>query len=121
VVSSQLIVERAEPDVAVVCVKGEHDLDTAPSLREQLGALQAESCSVILDLSEATFIDSSILAAIVDGHRRASDDSLAFVVSLGLAGSPAVRRILDVTGLNEVLVIRGDREAALAAARGAAA
>jgi anti-anti-sigma factor len=96
-------------------------LDTSPSLRERLGTLQAEGCSVILDLAEATFIDSSILAAIVDGHRRAGDDSLGFVVSLGPSGSPAVRRILEVTGLSEVLVLRGDRDAALAALRGAAA
>ena len=117
VVPSQLVVDRNEPDVAVLYVKGEHDLDTAPTLRERLATLHGEGCSVILDLTEATFIDSSILAAIVDGHRTANDNGLSFVVTLGPSGSPGVRRILQITGLSEALTVRERREEALAAIR----
>lgn len=103
--------------MAVVAVEGEHDLYTAPSLREQVEALLDEGVSVVVDLTEATFVDSSILGVLVAGRQQAADLGLGFAVALAEGGTAAVRRILEVTGLTPVLPVLPARDAAVQAAR----
>src|ERR1044072_2102906 len=59
-VPGEAIQVRREGDSNVVSLIGEHDLSTAPHLREALAsAAQAGGC-VVIDLSHTDFIDSSI-------------------------------------------------------------
>jgi hypothetical protein len=44
---------------------GEHDLSTVPALRTALDTVITTSPNVIVDLSEATFIDSSTVGALI--------------------------------------------------------
>jgi anti-anti-sigma factor len=101
----------------VVTISGEHDLSTAPHLRRQLDALLDEGSVTIVDLSPATFIDSSILGVILDGRRRASEAGTAFEVVHSDSGE-AVDRVLEVTGLRTELPVHQGREEAIAAASG---
>jgi anti-anti-sigma factor len=48
-------------EVSVVAVRGEHDLATADALRRQLEELRAQGSPFVVDLTEATFIDSAVL------------------------------------------------------------
>ena len=58
--------------VPVVDVHGEIDLDSAPALREQLTALvDGGAGTVVADLTNTSFIDSTGLAALVAGNNRA--------------------------------------------------
>lgn len=111
----ELALERTDAGPVVLTISGEHDLSTAPNLRRQLDALLDERTVTIVDLSPATFIDSSILGVILDGRRRASDAGLGFEV-VQSAGAEAVDRVLEVTGLRTELPARQSREEALAAA-----
>ena len=101
----------------MVTISGEHDLSTAPNLRRQLDALLAEGTTTIVDLSPATFVDSSILGVILDGRRRASEAAVGFAV-LHSDGAEAVDRVLEVTGLRVELPVHAQREEAVTAASG---
>ncbi len=117
-----IALDDSHGDVLVVVVRGEHDIYTAPTLRDRLEeALGASPTGVIVDLSAATFLDSSILGALLEARRQALERSIGYVVSLGDAPEPGVQRILEITGLVPVFPVVGSREEALEAARSAPA
>jgi anti-sigma B factor antagonist len=115
--TGELAIERNNADLAVITISGEHDLSTAPSLRRRLDGLLDERTATVVDLSPATFIDSSILGVILDGRRRAAEAEIGFAV-VRSNGSDAVDRVLDVTGLRAELPVHTRREEALLAASG---
>jgi anti-sigma B factor antagonist len=115
--TGELALERTEEGLAVLTISGEHDLSTAPNLRRRLDGLLRERVSTVVDLSPATFIDSSILGVILDGRRRASEAAVGFAVARS-NGSDAVDRVLDVTGLRAELPVHARREEAAMALSG---
>jgi anti-sigma B factor antagonist len=115
--TGELALERKEAGLAVLTISGEHDLSTAPNLRRRLDGLLEEGVATVIDLSPATFIDSSILGVILDGRRRAEEAKLGFAVARS-NGSDAVDRVLEVTGLRNELPVHARREEALEAASG---
>jgi anti-sigma B factor antagonist len=115
-VSSETIAVERQDAVAVVAVSGEHDVFTAPSLRAAVNEPLERGEPVVVDLTAATFIDSSILAVLLGGLRRAREGKVGFAVVLDDAADSPVRRILDVTGLVPVFPIREGRALAVAAA-----
>lgn len=114
---NEIHVDDSAQDVTVLAVEGEHDIYTAPALRERLDESLERSLPVVVDLTGATFVDSSILGSLLDARRRALEDDVAFVVCVGDEVEPGVRRILDITGLVPVLPVISGREAAIAVAR----
>ena len=115
--ANPIVLDDTAGDVVVVVVEGEHDIYTVPALRERLDEALTREGAVVVDLTAATFVDSSILGALLDARRRAQEQQHGFVVSVGVGAEPGVRRILDITGLIPVLPVLGDREEAIAAAR----
>ena len=115
--ANPIVLDDAAGDVVVVVVEGEHDIYTAPALRDRLDEALARDVGVVVDLTAATFVDSSILGALLDARRRAQEQARGFVVSVGSSAEPGVQRILDITGLVPVLPGVGGREEAIAAAR----
>ena len=112
--TGEIALERMDSGLAVLAIAGEHDLSTAPVLRQRLDGLIADSVPIVVDLSPATFVDSSILGVILDARRRAEADGLGFAVSHANEADP-VGRVLDITGLrNELPVHVGQEEAAAA-------
>jgi anti-sigma B factor antagonist len=114
-----IVLDDAAGDVIVVAIEGEHDIYTAPALRERLDEALERGGSVVVDLTRATFVDSSVLGALLDARRRALEAGQGFVVCVGEAVEPGVRRILDITGLVPVLPVIEGRDAAIEAARSA--
>lgn len=111
----EIALERVDRGVAVISFSGEHDLSTAPQLRERLAAEIANATPVVVDFSGAAFIDSSILGAVLDARRQAHERGLGFAVSLSNGAAP-VERVLQVTGLHSTLPIHPSRDAAIEAA-----
>ena len=101
----------------MLTISGEHDLSTAPSLRRRLESLLDEGAVTVIDLSPATFVDSSILGVILDGRRRAADREIGFAV-VHANGAEAVDRVLEVTGLRAELPVHARREDAFSAVSG---
>ena len=110
--TGELALERNDAGSAVLTISGEHDLSTAPNLRRRLDGLLDEGTATVVDLSPATFIDSSILGVILDGRRRAGEADIGFAV-VHSNGADAVDRVLEVTGLRAELPVHSQREAAL--------
>jgi len=115
--TNPIALDESEEGVVVVLVEGEHDIYTAPTLRERLEEALGKGGGVVVDLTGATFMDSSILGALLDARRRAQEVGRGFVVSVGAEVEPGVQRILDITGLVPVLPVVDGREAAVAVAR----
>ena len=109
--TGELAVERTDAGLAVLTISGEHDLSTAPSLRRRLDLLLVEGTATVVDLSSATFVDSSILGVILDARRRAADADIGFAV-VHSNGAEAIDRVLDVTGLRSELPVHARREEA---------
>ena len=58
-------VRRYHADLWVVALVGEHDLSTADVIKERLTDVHSQGTRVILDLSQASFVDTSVIAVIV--------------------------------------------------------
>jgi anti-sigma B factor antagonist len=110
-------VDRSDTGVVVVVVTGEHDVSTAPALRERVSAVIAEGTALVIDLTPASFLDSSVLRVLLEARRRAEEENLGFAVALGDGQAPEVRRILEVTGLMPVFPVVAGRQEALERAR----
>jgi anti-sigma B factor antagonist len=106
--TGELAIERTDSGVAVLTISGEHDLSTAPILRRRLEGLLDEGTAVVVDLSPATFVDSSILGVILDSRRRAATAGIGFAI-VHANGADAVDRVLEVTGLRAELPVHASR------------
>jgi anti-sigma B factor antagonist len=116
--TGEISVERTDAGLTVLTISGEHDLSTAPDLKRRLNEAISDGNPIVVDLSPAAFVDSSILGAILDARRRADEASLGFAVAQS-DGSAAVGRVLEVTGLRSELPVHGARDEAAAAIGGA--
>jgi len=108
--SSAVTISRAGP-ATVVSPLGDHDLATAPELA---GALESGvDGPVVIDLTETSFIDSSILGVILTARSRADERGHLFVCVVDPAAAPSVARIFELTGLNSTFVITDSRDRAI--------
>jgi anti-sigma B factor antagonist len=89
--------------VARVAVAGEADLFTAPELKEALAnAVDGGAHDVIVDLSDATFIDSTTLGVLIGTVRRLRP--LGGTVAIACHDANIVR-IFEITRLDQVFPI----------------
>ena len=98
---AELRIRRPERGTVVVDVSGEHDLATREAVQELLIGLVEENAVVVVDLTEATFIDSSFLYCLVEAHKCARRRGSQLRVRVG--ESTAVRRALEVSNLYDYL------------------
>jgi anti-sigma B factor antagonist len=97
-----LTVRRAEEgETHLISFCGELDLANAGTAEAELNeALEATGKEVVVDLRELEFIDSTGIALLVAALRRSDGSSrLRFVPDK----SPAVARVLELTGIEEKL------------------
>lgn len=99
----------------VVEVVGEIDAGTAPELRRELAAESVDTTTaelVVVDLSEVGFIDSAGLTILAGLHRRSRQRGVSVKV---VTKQYAVRRALNITGLDELIPVVADLTEALPA------
>jgi len=95
------VVASLTRELAVVSVSGELDLYTAPRVRtgiEEAGAVGADT--VIVDLSETSFIDSAALGVLVQETKRLEGRGQSLVL---VTSDPRTMRVVELSGLNQVL------------------
>jgi anti-sigma B factor antagonist len=96
-----------------VNVIGELDQATVPELKRVLAeALKVADGAVFVDLSDCDFIDSTGLSLLVDAERRLSEGGRGFAICCPRA---EVRRLLELTGIDEAVGMFDTRDAAVAA------
>jgi anti-sigma B factor antagonist len=107
-----------EEDGRAIVLKGELCLSTADLLSEPLSdAIASGAGSIVVDLTDCTFIDSSGLEALAlaSWNLAATNGDRPVGPKLLVACPPGeVRRILDLTGIDHILIVCETRAQALA-------
>jgi len=86
----------------LIALRAEWDLYNRPELDAAL--VEAEAAReplVVLDLSHATFIDSSVLGALVEARKRLGEGVEIAVV----AEDRQIRKVFEITGLDAVFTL----------------
>ena len=109
----EVIVERVQ-DVWVFTLRGEHDISSEPSFERRLEDAFDAGSTVIVDLSEVEFMDSSVLRALAYGAAQAARHPQHHIGIVAPPDSQA-RRLLAVTGIDKHASIANTRADALAA------
>lgn len=114
----QVRVGELEHGVITISIQGELDLSTAPDLEGPLeAALEGGEGSVLIDLSQCEFIDSTGIALIVRAWQRLNGDGDGRALVL-CSHNDQVRRVLEITGLELSIPVHRTRDEALAALAG---
>jgi anti-sigma B factor antagonist len=111
-----VVSETLEGGVRVLTVRGELDMGTAPELERELeGALAEPGVSIVLDLCDCEFIDSTGIALIVRAWQRLDEAEGRGLVLC--SSNHQVRRLLKITGVEGSIPMHESRDAALAELR----
>ena len=103
-------VQPAPEGEVVVRLCGDHDLSTKPQLLDALAGVRRAS-GIVIDLTRCTFVDSTIIAAIMHAvHGRSEKDPTVSV--LLPSDTSYVYRALSVAGLRDLLPASHPVEAA---------
>ena len=95
---------RADDGSLTLCLAGDLDLATAGTLQACLEQVDGAVRSVVLDLTDLTFLDSSGLNVFVHAHERLTAEARELVLANPRA---SVRRVLDVSGIDQLIPVTG--------------
>ena len=98
---------------AVVECTGELDITNAHDLDRKLRELAVNEL-VVVDISKAEFIDSSIIHCLVRAHRRSRDQGTQLRLQLQAGSAPVVEVALKLSRVLELLDVANTRAEALA-------
>ncbi len=93
-----------DPRRTLLTLHGELDVSSSPALEEELTRVIGEAL-VVVDLTELDFIDSTGLGVLVKTHQHMREDGNQLAL---IEGGGQVRRLLELTGLAEQLMIAQD-------------
>jgi anti-sigma B factor antagonist len=108
-----LSAEAIDGDTQLVRAEGELDLYAAPDLKQRLAdSIEAGKTRIVVDLTDAAFMDSTALGVLIGALKRVRlrDGSLTVA-----SAQPTILRILEVTGMDQVLDLHATAAEALAA------
>ena len=100
-------------DAALLTLRGEIDVYTAPRLRQAIiDLVDGGATRIVVDMEKVDFLDSTGLGVLVGGLKRVrmKDGSLAVVTT-----QDKILKIFDITGLNKVFAIHPSVEEAASA------
>ncbi|GAB1332330.1 STAS domain-containing protein [Streptomyces sp. NPDC093260] len=98
-------------DLVVLHVAGELDHHTAPLLRQAIDEFPFADSGLVLDVSDLLYCDSTGLTVFVTAHHRAEAAGSGLVIA-GLRDD--LRRVFDITGLDQFFTLRPSTEQAVA-------
>jgi anti-anti-sigma factor len=94
---------QLSPGTARIVVRGELDLSTGPRAEEEIRRAEADQPdTLILDLRDVTFFDSTGLQLVLDADVRAREEGRNLIVAPG-DGEP--RRILELAEVADRLTL----------------
>jgi anti-anti-sigma factor len=112
---SDIEVINGERDRWIVALHGEHDIATADQLADRFGEIFAQGTKIVVDLSDADFIDSSTIRVILRAYRHAEETHGDKVVLVVPPANLTLQKLLEVSGLGRILPVFADRQRALTA------
>ncbi|MER6948408.1 STAS domain-containing protein [Nonomuraea sp. NPDC005983] len=97
---------RSHAGHALVAIAGEIDLYTAPHLQAEFTRLLQDGPSrVVIDMSAVDFCDSTGMNVLLSALKRIKEQGGVLDMA---APRPAVRKILQVTGLDSVFTVHDE-------------
>jgi len=116
----ELLVLKDEPNIPLLAIRGQINQafvhpEKLTELEELIGP-EVWKNTVLIDLSDATFVDSCGIGWLIANHKRFSSSGGRMVLH---SLSPVVNRILGMIKLNSVVDIRSSEKEALQLAEGA--
>ena len=101
--------ERSGEDIFVISLAGEHDLYTAPKVQEALrGVIAAGARTIVVDLTETTFLDSTMLHALLSARNELRDGGRLLLVT----NDETVKRAFEIAGIDRFFDFYPSRRAA---------
>jgi len=92
---------------SVITLTGESDSFTAPRVRSDLATALGGEAPLVVDLSQATFIDSTIVGVLLEGLAEYEKRELPLLLLLPDDAAPEVHRLFELTGLASLLPVVG--------------
>lgn len=109
-----IAVDHLGGDRWVIALRGEHDLSTIPRVQTALNRVFETGTCLVIDLTQTTFIDSSVIRTLLAAHQRAltiNGEALAIVAP----PNSFAARVIDLVGLHNHLPIYQTKDTALQA------
>lgn len=103
---------RPEPGYAVLAVRGDVDIATAPDLRARLADTLGSFPAVVVDLADVPFMDSTGLGVLVAAYNRAAAAGCVLVLA---RPQQIVRNALRLVQIDTVIDVYATLDAAVAA------
>jgi anti-sigma B factor antagonist len=103
--------ESLDEGKMVMKLGGELDMFVSPGIAARFHELAEDGTrDVVVDLSDARFIDTTVLEMFVAAQKELQDHKHSLAV---VADRPYTRRTFELTGLTDVLRVSGSRDEAL--------
>jgi anti-sigma B factor antagonist len=99
--------------VHVLALVGEHDLATVDALSDEVDRQFREASHLVVDLTRATFVDSTVVCALALGGEHARARSACRFAVVAPADS-FVRKVFDMVDLRSIMPTYDTLEEALA-------
>jgi anti-sigma B factor antagonist len=96
--------ETLDPGVVALRLAGELDADSASRLHDALHAATVGARAVVVDLTEVTHLGSVGVSALLGAYTRTGGR----VHLAGIDGTPAVRRVVRLVGLDRHFTVHPD-------------
>jgi len=106
--------ERSGDDIFIVSLRGEHDLYTAPVVLEALrSVIEAGARTPVVDLTETTFLDSTLLHVLLTARKELHDGRRLLLVT----DNATIKRVFEISGTDRLFDFYPSRRAAESEAR----
>jgi len=92
-----------DSDFTVITLRGEADAYSAPRIRADLATAFGTEAALVVDLSQATFIDSTIVGILLEGIAESEKRERQLLLLLPEDSAPEVHRLFELTGLDALL------------------
>jgi anti-sigma B factor antagonist len=95
--SSRIALDQIGRELWLVVVGGEQDLATVERLRDELERAEVAGGDIVVDLTQATFIDSSVAGLLLEHGLLPATDEVSIALVIPADGFPAkVLRLMEV-------------------------
>jgi anti-anti-sigma factor len=108
----RIAVEHHAPGLAIVVMRGEHDISTRPAVAAALARASRHS-DVIVDLSECSLIDSTVIGLLITSAKALQARGEQLVLAVPPEPTLAAR-VVAMTRLAEVFPVYASRADAIA-------
>jgi len=96
--------------VSIISVAGDLDIATSPQLQSELDLVFNDGAQhVLIDLTETDFVETTGLRILLKASRQTCGTASVSI----LCPNPRVRRVFELTGVAELVVLHDDRASAL--------